>query len=148
MAFTSLVISTFYPFPSISLALPSSTPISSLSTILSPLCPPHHQSVKLASGRSLPPASLPLSALTQDDAHPGQTVFLRVGVQLIGGKGGFASQLRAQGGRMSSNRPTNNDSCRDLNGRRMSTIKEAKKSASAPLPSLFKAFACLKCGLC
>lgn len=30
---------------------------------------------------------------------------------------------------MSSNKATNNDSCRDLNGRRLSTIKEATKLA-------------------
>jgi hypothetical protein len=44
-----------------------------------------------------------------------------------GGKGGFGSQLRAAGGRMSSQKTSNNDSCRDLSGRRLSTIKEAKK---------------------
>jgi hypothetical protein len=46
---------------------------------------------------------------------------------LLGGKGGFGSQLRAAGGRMSSQRTSNNDSCRDLSGRRLSTVKEAKK---------------------
>jgi len=47
-----------------------------------------------------------------------------------GGKGGFGSQLRAAGGRMSSQKTSNSDSCRDLSGRRLSTIKEAKKSVS------------------
>ncbi|KAF7363536.1 hypothetical protein MSAN_01010200 [Mycena sanguinolenta] len=45
----------------------------------------------------------------------------------LGGKGGFGSQLRAAGGRMSSQKTSNNDSCRDLSGRRLNTIKEAKK---------------------
>jgi len=49
---------------------------------------------------------------------------------LLGGKGGFGSQLRAAGGRMSSQKASNNDSCRDLNGRRLSTVKEAKKMAT------------------
>jgi len=49
--------------------------------------------------------------------------------RLLGGKGGFGSQLRAAGGRMSSQRTGNNDSCRDLNGRRLSTVKEAKRLA-------------------
>lgn len=33
---------------------------------------------------------------------------------------------------MSSNKATNNDSCRDLNGRRLSTIKEATKCVLPP----------------
>ncbi|KAG8920219.1 hypothetical protein FRC01_000870 [Tulasnella sp. 417] len=49
--------------------------------------------------------------------------------QLVGGEGGFGSQLRAAGRRMSSQKTSNNDSCRDLNGRRLSTVKEAKKIA-------------------
>jgi hypothetical protein len=47
--------------------------------------------------------------------------------RLLGGKGGFGSQLRAAGGRMSSRKTGNNASCRDLNGRRLSTVKEAQK---------------------
>ena len=54
-------------------------------------------------------------------------VTLRLIPRLRGGKGGFGSQLRAAGGRMSSQKTSNNDSCRDLSGRRLSTIKEAKK---------------------
>lgn len=52
---------------------------------------------------------------------------LSLNVRLLGGKGGFGSQLRAAGGRMSSGKNTNTDSCRDLNGRRLSSIKEAKR---------------------
>eukprot|EP00842_Homolaphlyctis_polyrhiza_P003946 jgi/Hompol1/4552/HPOL_000108-RA len=48
---------------------------------------------------------------------------------LLGGKGGFGSQLRAQGGRMNKNKPTSNDSCRDLSGRRIKTVNEAKALA-------------------
>lgn len=47
--------------------------------------------------------------------------------RVLGGKGGFGSQLRAAGGRMSSQKTGNNDSCRDLSGRRLSTVKEAQK---------------------
>ncbi|PVU96740.1 hypothetical protein BB561_001000 [Smittium simulii] len=43
----------------------------------------------------------------------------------MGGKGGFGSMLRAQGGKMSSKKITNFDSCRDLSGRRLATIKAA-----------------------
>jgi hypothetical protein len=51
---------------------------------------------------------------------------LFLNIRVLGGKGGFGSQLRAAGGRMSRGQPTNNDSCRDLSGRRLSTLKEAK----------------------
>jgi len=57
-------------------------------------------------------------------SHP---IELFVGARLLGGKGGFGSQLRAAGGRMSSGKNTNTDSCRDLSGRRLSTIKEAQR---------------------
>ncbi|KAL2917685.1 hypothetical protein HK105_202558 [Polyrhizophydium stewartii] len=48
---------------------------------------------------------------------------------LRGGKGGFGSMLRAQGGRMASRKITNNDSCRDLSGRRIKTVNDAKALA-------------------
>ncbi|KAI7823819.1 telomere stability and silencing-domain-containing protein [Gamsiella multidivaricata] len=50
-------------------------------------------------------------------------------MRLGGGKGGFGSMLRAQGGRMSSQKSTNTDACRDLSGRRIKTVNEAKKIA-------------------
>lgn len=69
-----------------------------------------------------------LSSLVNAGAphHPIQLDLLP---RLRGGKGGFGSQLRAAGGRMSSKKgqEENNDSCRDLSGRRLSTIKQAKK---------------------
>lgn len=60
---------------------------------------------------------------------PPLTLEVRMGIK--GGKGGFGSMLRAQGGKMSSNRngEENNDSCRDLNGRRLSTVKQARQLA-------------------
>ncbi|KAJ3413290.1 Exportin-2 [Chytridiales sp. JEL 0842] len=50
-------------------------------------------------------------------------------LRLRGGKGGFGSMLRAQGGRMNSKKTTNFESCRDLSGRRLKTINDAKKLA-------------------
>ncbi len=47
--------------------------------------------------------------------------------RLRGGKGGFGANLRSAGGRMSASKSTNFDSCKDLNGRRLGTIKEAQK---------------------
>ncbi|EEB07797.1 ubiquitin family [Schizosaccharomyces japonicus yFS275] len=48
-----------------------------------------------------------------------------------GGKGGFGSQLRAAGGRMSRKRgeQENLDSCRDLQGRRLGQVRQAKELA-------------------
>lgn len=58
---------------------------------------------------------------------------LRLSVPLCGGKGGFGSQLRAAGGRMSSkrkrNQGDNNSSSRNLDGRRLRTVNEAKALA-------------------
>jgi hypothetical protein len=133
-----VLVSLYHPFErTLSLALPASTPLSSLSSHLAPYCPPAQQALSYANGRPLP-LPLPRSALSSldgaDKAHGG-FIALRLAVRLPGGKGGFASQLRAQGGRMSSNKAQNTDSCRGLDGRRLSTIKEAQKSVS-PLPCL------------
>lgn len=123
---TTLLITSFSPYPTISFLLPSNLPISTLTSILSPLVSPSSQYLSLTSGTPLSPRlALPLSSLHGEKGE--RIINVRLAIRLPGGKGGFASQLRAQGGRMSSNKATNNDSCRDLNGRRLSTIKEAKK---------------------
>ncbi|KAF2281604.1 uncharacterized protein EI97DRAFT_429607 [Westerdykella ornata] len=56
---------------------------------------------------------------------------LRLTVPLCGGKGGFGSILRAQGGRMSSRKKQGeqNGSSRNLDGRRLRTVAEAKALA-------------------
>ncbi|KAJ2776868.1 hypothetical protein GGI15_004700 [Coemansia interrupta] len=46
--------------------------------------------------------------------------------RILGGKGGFGSTLRAQGSRTKDNKPANYDNCRDLYGRRLKTLKDAK----------------------
>ncbi|KAJ1721622.1 hypothetical protein LPJ53_003874 [Coemansia erecta] len=46
--------------------------------------------------------------------------------RILGGKGGFGSTLRAQGNRKKDNKPENYDNCRDLYGRRLKTLKDAK----------------------
>ncbi|KAF6793001.1 hypothetical protein CSOJ01_14057 [Colletotrichum sojae] len=60
-------------------------------------------------------------------------VSLRLSIPLCGGKGGFGSQLRAAGGRMSSKKKRNqgdaNNSSRNLDGRRLRTVTEAKALA-------------------
>ncbi|KXJ96836.1 telomere stability and silencing-domain-containing protein [Microdochium bolleyi] len=78
----------------------------------------------------LPGVSRPLSELCslQDDF-----ISLRLSMPLCGGKGGFGSQLRAAGGRMSSRKKKNqgdeNGSSRNLDGRRIRTVNEAKALA-------------------
>ena len=135
-----VLVSLYHPFErTLSLALPASTPLSTLSSHLAPYCPPAQQALSYANGRPLPrltAPAFPLSSLDGADKAHGGFIALRLAVRLPGGKGGFASQLRAQGGRMSSNKAQNTDSCRGLDGRRLSTIKEAQKSALSSFAAL------------
>ncbi|PSN69136.1 hypothetical protein BS50DRAFT_572302 [Corynespora cassiicola Philippines] len=76
-------------------------------------------------------ASTPISSLL---SSPADTFLpLRLTVPLCGGKGGFGSILRAQGGRMSSRKKRQNGdanaSSRNLDGRRLRTVAEAKALA-------------------
>ncbi|CAE6542662.1 unnamed protein product [Rhizoctonia solani] len=128
MHYTTLLIDTVAPFSTLALQVASSTPLKSLESEISaryPDLPYHALSLASPCGSDLS-RHAPLSTL----ANGGDLVTLRLMPSLLGGKGGFGSQLRAAGGRMSSQKASNNDSCRDLNGRRLSTIKEAKKMAT------------------
>ena len=73
----------------------------------------------------------PVSSLLSSDHDA--FLALRLSVPLCGGKGGFGSQLRAAGGRMSSRKKNNqgdsNNSNRNLDGRRLRTVNEAKALA-------------------
>ncbi|KAI9681391.1 MAG: hypothetical protein M1817_002674 [Caeruleum heppii] len=88
--------------------------------------------ISTTSNRQLLPSS---SALVSSLLPNGGDAILplRVSVPLCGGKGGFGSQLRAAGGRMSSrkkrNQGENNGSNRNLDGRRLRTVTEAKALA-------------------
>ncbi|QRV75253.1 telomere stability and silencing [Ceratobasidium sp. AG-Ba] len=128
MHHTTLLVDTVAPFSTLALQVPSSTPLSSLGSLVVsgfPALPYHALSLASPCGTNLA-SEAPVSSLTN-----GQDILtLRLMPSLLGGKGGFGSQLRAAGGRMSSQKASNNDSCRDLNGRRLSTIKEAKKMAT------------------
>ena len=59
------------------------------------------------------------------------TTFTRVtcNLRLAGGKGGYGSLLRAQGNKMSSQRSTNLESCRNLSGQRLRTIHQSQAIA-------------------
>lgn len=136
---TTLLISSFPPFPTFTLTLPSDTPVSDIPSHLPEYFPSFADdelSLSLPSG-ILTLGSNPISSLHHGESScddgcenvselSSRLVSLRLTPRLRGGKGGFGSQLRAAGGRMSSQKTSNNDSCRDLNGRRLSTIKEAK----------------------
>ncbi|KAI1765799.1 telomere stability and silencing-domain-containing protein [Hypoxylon sp. FL1150] len=83
----------------------------------------------LSNRQLLPNSTTPVSDLCPDDDA---FVSLRLSLPLCGGKGGFGSQLRAAGGRMSSkkkNRGDENGSSRNLDGRRLRTVNEAKALA-------------------
>ncbi|KAI3613652.1 hypothetical protein WG66_013513 [Moniliophthora roreri] len=130
MISTNLLVSTFSPFPTLSLSVPSDTPISSVLPLLYSKYPslPAGLSLSLHSGL-ISANDTPLSSLHDEAQRDVHLVTMRLTPLILGGKGGFGSQLRAAGGRMSSQKTSNNDSCRDLSGRRLSTIKEAKKLA-------------------
>ena len=112
-----------HPLAPLHLRLPSSTLISDLPV----------PNVLASSSYLRTPSSGPLGpATTLDDLRnldfPAHPITLDLCARLLGGKGGFGSQLRAAGGRMSTGKATNVDACRDLSGRRLSTIKEAHRS--------------------
>ncbi|KAL2265401.1 hypothetical protein VTJ83DRAFT_6501 [Remersonia thermophila] len=130
----------------LSLALPPSTPIASLADELDARLPPNASIDRLLlttlSGRLVPRRSVadaaaaaaaaasPLSSLLSPDHD---FVALRLACPLPGGKGGFGSQLRAAGGRMSKKKKNagqeDNGSSRNLDGRRLRTVTEAKALA-------------------
>lgn len=137
--------------PTLSLSLPPSTPISSLVDELDSRLPASATTsstrllLSTLSSRPVPlnspsPISSLLSGatsspLTEDDTALGDAFLtLRLTPALCGGKGGFGSQLRAAGGRMSKrkkggNPADENGSSRNLDGRRLRTVTEAKALA-------------------
>jgi hypothetical protein len=118
----------------LALPLPADTPISQLQDRIYARLPAHNNRLILTtiSNKQLSrTSSAPISELLsspQDDF-----LSLRLALPLCGGKGGFGSQLRAAGGRMSSkrkrNQGENNGSSRNLDGRRLRTVNEAKALA-------------------
>ncbi|KAI4199232.1 MAG: hypothetical protein LQ346_002609 [Caloplaca aetnensis] len=119
--------------PTLSVPVSSSISASELRSILIERLPQSHHRLTFTttSNKELSSwSNTPLSdLLTKDD-----TIFpIRLTLPLCGGKGGFGSQLRAAGGRMSSKRKRNqgdeNSSNRNLDGRRLRTVAEAKALA-------------------
>lgn len=128
-----MLVSAFAPFGSVAFDAPSETPLSDVANLLAARFPHlslHTPSLVLSSQKGpLDSDPRPLAALCDASSSGSRLVSLRIAPRLLGGKGGFGSQLRAAGGRMSSQKTSNNDSCRDLSGRRISTVKEATRMA-------------------
>ncbi|KAF9551957.1 hypothetical protein EC957_000102 [Mortierella hygrophila] len=91
--------------------------------------PIDEQRIQTAGGLPLGPSS------EQEDVdqvllfEDAELKYFTLSMRMAGGKGGFGSMLRAQGGRMNSQKTTNTEACRDLSGRRIKTVNEAKKMA-------------------
>ncbi|MCJ1353112.1 MAG: hypothetical protein MMC33_003097 [Icmadophila ericetorum] len=120
--------------PTLSLPVPASTPISDLASQLSARLPQVDSRLIITTNSNKEissSSSAPISSLLSDANDT--FLPLRLSVPLCGGKGGFGSQLRAAGGRMSSkrkkNQGENNGSNRNLDGRRLRTVTEAKALA-------------------
>ena len=118
--------------PTLALTTPSSISVSDLFEQLHDRLPETGRLILTTlSNKQLVPQSLtPLSELlsTPEDDF----LSLRLSVPLCGGKGGFGSQLRAAGGRMSKKKKSqgeDNGSSRNLDGRRIRTVNEAKALA-------------------
>ncbi|KKK22935.1 hypothetical protein AOCH_002944 [Aspergillus ochraceoroseus] len=124
----------------ISFSLPSTSTLSDLTEKVSTYIPSSvpFQSLTLTttSNKQLLPSPRLVSDLisyNDETTAPSNLLPLRLSVPIRGGKGGFGSQLRAAGGRMSSKRKRNqgddNGSSRNLDGRRLRTVNEAKALA-------------------
>ncbi|KAI4177340.1 MAG: hypothetical protein LQ343_000320 [Gyalolechia ehrenbergii] len=120
--------------PTLSIPVPYSSSIAELRFLLVDRLPPlqHRLVFTTTSNKELSASSsAPISNLlsSKDDA----IIPIRLSIPICGGKGGFGSQLRAAGGRMSSRRKRNqgdeNSSNRNLDGRRLRTVAEAKALA-------------------
>ncbi|KAG5927719.1 hypothetical protein E4U42_001877 [Claviceps africana] len=119
--------------PTLVVPIPQTTTVSELREEIIERLPvtDHKLIITTLSNRQLPEASeAPIS--TYLSSSQDEFLSLRLAVPLCGGKGGFGSQLRAAGGRMSSRKKKNQEdhgSSRNLDGRRLRTVNEAKALA-------------------
>ncbi|PTB67522.1 hypothetical protein BBK36DRAFT_1158355 [Trichoderma citrinoviride] len=134
----NVLISTFNGLglpPTLVLRTAPSTTVTSLREQIDGKLPPGATESKFiittTSNRQLPQSSeAPISTYLASDED--EFLSLRLAIPLCGGKGGFGSQLRAAGGRMSSRKKQKQDdggSSRNLDGRRLRTVNEAKALA-------------------
>ncbi|KAL9101643.1 MAG: hypothetical protein Q9163_003118 [Psora crenata] len=132
----NVFLSSFYGLglpSSLNLVFPVDAPLDDLKDCISHILPPLDTRLIITtnSNKKLIFSEAPLSSYLQSDHDT--FLQLRLSAPLLGGKGGFGSQLRAAGGRMSSKRKKdrgeNNSSNRNLDGRRLRTVNEAKALA-------------------
>ncbi|OAP54683.1 hypothetical protein AYL99_11131 [Fonsecaea erecta] len=128
------------------LRLPASSTTADLLDAISELLPSNFPDTTRLTVTSTPnKCVLPSSAITvgeltsssscRQNVCSSSLLPLRLSAPLVGGKGGFGSQLRAAGGRMSARKKKQNaelasGSARNLDGRRLRTIREAKNLAA------------------
>ncbi|KAK9366963.1 telomere stability and silencing-domain-containing protein [Lipomyces kononenkoae] len=136
----NVFISTFAGIQPLALqSLPSTTPISGMISLITehlPAAVARNVYFTQQSGRLLPSdKTVPVSSLISSQTS--NFLYLHLTPRLCGGKGGFGSQLRAQGGRMSARRKRGSkndeeskDNYRNLDGRRMRSIRQAKDLAT------------------
>jgi hypothetical protein len=130
----------------IAFTTPKDAPLSSIHSILNSRAPWFSNSsyILTNNSRRLIPHSEDTPVSTLLDSPTDTFIPLRLTVPLCGGKGGFGSILRAQGGRMSSRKKQSGEqqhgSSRNLDGRRLRTVAEAKALADylAAKPDLEK----------
>ena len=85
------------------------------------LLEPKHQNIYTTSGKLLNDYTYVFENNNEEFVN------VSLKIRILGGKGGFGSMLRAQGGKMASQKTTNFEACRDLNGRRLRTVNEARR---------------------
>ena len=137
----NVLVTGFGGLPNTVFAVRPTTTISELREELGDRLPPTRTTrliLTTLSNKQLPPrSSQPVSSLLPPSPEENNNDFLslRLSAPLCGGKGGFGSQLRAAGGRMSkkkkggANAAEENASSRNLDGRRIRTVNEAKALA-------------------
>lgn len=145
MNFTNIIVDPpFSSFPTLCSSFSNDTPVSSvLSHFYSSFFPSQSSSSNnfywwsSASGKPIPnDKSFLLSPLTflNFSESPSSYIHIRLNVRLKGGKGGFGSMLRAQGGKMSKKQnkksKNQNDNFRTIQGRRYKSIRQAKELAT------------------
>ncbi|CAD0018009.1 unnamed protein product [Aureobasidium pullulans] len=120
----------------LSLPVPADTSIASFTSLLLTHLPPYADDLLLSTTtRRVDTSSTSSLKTLLSDSDDASFLPLNLSARLLGGKGGFGSQLRAAGGRMSSRKNRNrnpdqiNGSNRNLDGRRLRTITEAKNLA-------------------
>lgn len=144
MATINVLLTTFAGLnlpPTLCLPVSKDAPISHFVDQIGAVLPARvlqHATLLAGNGQVIRSSSRTIESLLQSTCDTYETpsfLSLQLNAPLRGGKGGFGSQLRAAGGRMSSRKKKQNaelatGSARNLDGRRLRTITEAKNLAA------------------